>query len=146
MATTIDYNCRVEKAGFIGVDILLLDPKTVKHAFDKQLSIIAQPKGGVEPITLLIDLQRLKEVITVTGILEDGSGTASAITKKNNLRSMLTTAGIMTIKWDSNDTNQPYSVNLIKGEIEETAETHGDEDDTKTFGVTMQFIIGTHIG
>lgn len=122
---------------------------SIKHNFDKQLIVFSQPKQ-TPPLTYIIDLQRLKEVVTITGYLLDTTA-ESYHSKKRKLRDMMQTAGIMSLTWDSNDTDQPYDVNILKAEIKEVpGALEGDTDldlgDTKVLNVMIQCVIGTHKG
>lgn len=126
------------------VDILYFD-NGLKHQWDKLLTFIDVPKQTT-PYTWIIDLKRLHEVITVTGILEDTTS-ESMWTKLLRLRQIMQTSGTMSISWDTNDTNQPYTVNILKGEVVEKFGAMGDESsDTKYFEVTLQFVVGLHKG
>lgn len=127
------------------VKILAFGEKSIKHNFDKQLIVISQPKQS-PPATWLIDLQRLKEVITVTGLLFNES-TDSHYAKKARLRDLMQRTGTMEISWDTNETDQPYTVNIIKAEITESPGEFGDvADANKYFDVMIQFAVGTHKG
>ena len=126
------------------VKILMIGEKSIKHNFVKELIVIAIP-GQSTPSTLLIDLGRLKEVITVTGVLENESGDTH-YQKKDRLRQLMQRKGTMSISWDTNETDQPYTVNIIKAEITESPGEYGTESDTKFFDISMQFAIGTHKG
>ena len=143
---TTDSKATIIK-GSTTVEILMSPEQPVKHNFDKQLTIISQPKSptGQSPIIYLIDLKRLKEVITITGILEDET-TEGMYIKKQNLRNLMQTAGTMTLQWDSNDPDQPYTVNIVKADITEATGGYEDTDETKSLSVVIQFAIGTHKG
>lgn len=135
----------ITKSGITPVDILLLGNKSVKHNFEKQLIVVSIPGQGSTPNTLLIDLNRLKEVITLTGVLLDESGD-SHYAKKARLRDIMQSKGTMSITWDTDDGDQPYTVNIIKAEITESPGAYGDEGDTKFFDIMIQFAIGIHKG
>lgn len=144
MVTTTTNELTITKSGISPVKILLLGDKSIKWGFDKGLLIIDVPKQAT-PFSWLVDLKKLKEVITVTGILED-EATDSHYAKKARMRQILQSEGTMTIQWDSNDTNQPYTVNIIKGEVAESPGTFEQSSDTKYFDITIQFAIGLNKG
>ena len=145
MVATTDYEATLSKAGLTDVKILILDPKSIKHNFDKQLIVINVPKQDPTPVTFVLDLKNLREVITIQGMLEDESG-KSALEKKQDLRDMLRTAGTYSLIWDSRDNYQPYKGNVLKCEVSEEAGNTGDLNDTKSYGITLQFVIGTFKG
>jgi len=142
----LDHIATITKSGIAAVPILIKD---VKHNFDKQLGILSQPKQN-PPLTYVIDVGRLKEVVTITGFLLDESGD-SYHAKKRRVRDIVQSTGTMTIAWDSNDTDQPYTVNILKAEISEGigilegAESL-DLEDSKVLNIMIQFALGTHKG
>jgi len=148
MAVT-DYNATITKTGETAVDVML---QLVEHNFDKVLVDIEVPEKDEDndPLTWLIDLRRLKETITLTGWLQDESG-SSGLTKKNNLRSILQSAGTMTVAWGTGVNAQSYTANIAKASIKELPERRTDSaatlgSETKVFHVMIQFILGTHKG
>ena len=143
--TTTDSELTISKSGYTDVKVLLLDRKAIKHQFDKQLKILPRPQKELSPINYIIDLGRLQETITAQGVLLDESA-SSALTKKQNLISILKARGTMSISWDSNDGNQPYTVNILKAEVAETAGCLGDQEDTKYYDITISFTVGENRG
>ena len=145
MAAT-DYNANVTQ-GSNSVDIMIT---MIEHNFDKMLTDIQVPDKSATPDSWLIDLRRLKEVITVTGWLQDEGG-STGLAKKTVLRTILQTAGTMTLAWGTSTNAQSYTVNVLKGSIKEMPGRKSDSvatlgSETKTFDVMIQFIIGTHKG
>ncbi len=129
------------------VDILVEGKRGIEHNFDKQLIILSQPNQS-PPLVLINDLQRLKEVSTVNGFLEDTTAT-SALAKKNTLRTILQTAAKCTLAWGASgvNTRQTYNGNVLKGSIKEISGKLGDEGTQgKIFSVMLQFGVGTHRG
>lgn len=129
------------------VDILLTAP--VEHDMDKQLVILAIPKQ-TPPVTYLIDLKRLKEVITINGTLLDESGSNDAKTKADNIRTIMQNAGSCTLAWGTGS-EFSFSGNIVKLKIRQAAgrilsgeATEGTRTDT--FTIMLQFSIGTHRG
>ena len=129
------------------VEIVLLNPKCIKHQFDKMLQVIPVPEKTGDKLTFLIDIGRLKEVISITGVLLDEEG-SSARKKKEDLVAILETPGTMKLSWDVNSTGslKEYTVNIIKAEITESAGNFGDLNDTKFFDIQIQFGRGLHKG
>lgn len=136
-----DAQANVTK-GSTSVDILL---KSIEHGFDKQLLIKPIPEEESN-LTYLVDLKRLREAITIVGILED-TDTESALTKKNNLRTIMQSKGTMTLTWGAGALEQSFTVNISKALIKEVPGRIGPEgSQNKTFEINITFIIGTHRG
>jgi len=132
----------ISKTGFTDVDILMTS--SIEHGFDKQLAI--KPLPEQTPVkTLLVDLKRLREAITVVGILED-TAAKSGLEKKNDLRSMLLTKKIMTIAWGA-AAEQSYDGIVSKCIIKELSGRvgHGGSE-TRTFEINLTFIVGSYQG
>jgi hypothetical protein len=139
-------------AGFPqSLKIMITTDGGIETDWDRNLVIINQPKQN-PPKTWNIDLQRLKEVITCTGILLDETGTDSTtyayshVYKERTLRKMCQVAGNVTIQWDTNNADQPLTGNIIKAHVSEIAGTMGDLNDTKYFKVQISFSIGDNKG
>ncbi|KKM77084.1 hypothetical protein LCGC14_1373580 [marine sediment metagenome] len=130
------------------VDILLT--KQVEFTMDKQMSILAIPKQS-PPLTYNIDLQRLKEVINVSGTLLD-TDSVSSKTKLDNLRTIMQASGQCKLEWGTGTPAEfSYNGNVIKlqskqlaGRIDDAAGTRGSRTDI--FEIMLQFSIGTHRG
>ena len=132
--------------GDTSVDILLT--KQVEFAMDKQLSILAIPKQS-PPLTYNIDLQRLKEIINISGTLLD-TDAKSGKDKLLDLRTIMQNAGSCTLAWGAGS-EFSYEGNIIKlsskqmaGRIEDASATRGSRTDL--FEIMLQFSIGTHRG
>ncbi len=128
------------------VDILLT--KQVEFAMDKQLTMLAIPKQS-PTLTYNIDIQRLKEIINISGTLLDTNAVSSK-TKLDNLRTIMQNAGQCTLAWGAGS-EFSYGGNIIKiaskqlaGRIEDAAGTRGSRTDI--FEIMLQFSIGTHRG
>ncbi len=128
--------------GDTNVDILIT--RQIEHIMDKQILQLPVPKQG--GLVFNIDIVRLKEVITITGILED-TDSESALTKKNNLRNLVQTAGSYTLAWGTEATAQSYTGSIQKISIKEMSGRVGEEgNQNKTFEVTLSFFPGTFRG
>lgn len=144
MAAT-DYSVNLDRRG-TNVDIMV---ETIEHNFDKMLSSFHLP----ELTDYLIDLNRLKEAITITGWLDD-TDASPALTKKNVLRSLLQDTGNITISWGTDKTGtggrndtQSYIGNILKGSITEVPGRRGyTGSGAKTFTVQIQFELGEEKG
>jgi hypothetical protein len=136
---------------------IVVESRGIEQDWDRNLVIINQPKQ-FPPKTWNLDLQRLKEVISITGRLEDEVGTDSTAYaysqqyKRKTLRKMCQTAGNVYIYWDDKDPDQTaatpngYLGNIIKGKITEVCEGFGDTDDVKSLLVQISFSIGDNKG
>jgi len=133
---------------------ITLKESGISHQMDKQIKEVSQPSKTGNPVNLLLDLGRLKEAITFNGWLESDS-TSTGYAKKKTLRDMLKTAGSVSLKWDDNDTDQPYTGTLLRADIkEENASLYSDQqlvDDNgdvvyKTFDIQIVFATGDSIG
>ena len=139
-----DIQANLSKGG-TNVDILIQGKKGIEHNFDKQLIVIAFPKQN-PPLTWIVDLQRLKEVITVNGYLED-TDSESSLTKKESLRTLLQSAGTFTLVWGTGAKAQSYDGNVVKCGIKEVNGAIGDEGSQgKISEIILQFVIGTFRG
>ena len=128
----------------ISVDILIT--VNIQHVLDKQVIFFQIPKQD-PPLSFNIDLKKLKEAITVKGILED-TNSESGLTKKNNIRAMMQTAGTYTLAWGTGESKvQSYTGSIAKTAITEVAGRTGDEgSQNKTFEIILTFFIGTFKG
>jgi hypothetical protein len=134
--------------GSDGTTVDILITKQIEHAMDKQLIIFAIPKQ-TPPLTYLMDLKRLKEVITINGTLLD-EGSSSGKTKADNLRTIMQSAGKCTLAWGAGS-EFSYDGNIVKltitqitGRIDSAEATRGTRTDT--FEIMLQFAVGTHRG
>jgi len=138
-----DKTATLSKGGLTSVDILLTHQ--IEHIMAKQVMELAVPKQN-PPLTYIIDLQRLKETINVDGVLED-TNSESALTKKNNLRTLMQSSGSYTLSWGSGATAQSYTGNSIHVGVKEVVGRIGNEgSQNKIFEVKLQFHLGTHKG
>ena len=145
----------------------------LEHDYDKQLMVVDQPitsgSGGVhnDSATILLDIGRLKQVISITnGWLTDES-TKSMYSKKRDLEYMMRRKGNLTIKWkiddagtertvdgseDSVASTSGYQCNIVKCKISEVPGRVGestqalDGTQTKSLMISIQFAIGQHRG
>ena len=134
--------------GGTSVDILIT--RQVEFNMDKELIIFSVPKQT--PILVWnIDIKRLKEVITITGILLDENSESSK-TKFDNLRTLLRNSGSMALKWGTGDPPEfSFTGNVVKTQIRQVPGRHTDSAATlgsrgDTFEIMLQFSIGTHRG
>jgi len=159
----VDYEATLTVSGITlnggktTIPILLAPTRGTEHNWDKQLTIINQPsKSEPEPLTWMIDLKRLKEAVTIKGFLLDETG-YSGLLKKRNIRKLLQTqlneSATLTVSWDSADADQPYTCNIMKAQISESAGSIGslNEDEngdylTKFYEITIQLVIGNYKG
>lgn len=131
-----------------GTSVNILLTKSVEFGMDKQLIFLPIPKQD-PPLTYNVDLQRLKEVITITGILLD-ENTESSKTKLTNLRTIAQGSGDCTLAWGASS-EFSYTGNIIKiqvkqltGRYDSGAATRGSRGDS--FEIMLQFGLGTHRG
>ena len=132
--------------GSTSVDILIT--RQVEFNMDKELIILSVPKQ-TPTLVWNIDIKRLKEVITITGILLDENGD-SGKDKFDNLRTLLRNSGDMTLAWGSGS-EFSFTGNVVKTQIRQVPGRHTDTaaalgSRTDTFEIMLQFSIGTHRG
>ena len=108
--TVVDGNIYVTTGSVSGNDItyssasqvVLIHSTSPRYKYSNQLRIrpIAEskPDRTKEPITQIIDLKKITEILTVRGWLADESG-ETAKTKMNNLINMGKTGGELTMVW-----------------------------------------------
>ena len=130
----------------------------VTHNLDKQLIIFPMPKKQEsDTVTYLIDLNRAKEAVTVTGYLLDESD-SSASTKKTALLNMcrkISPVGGLTLTFNS----ESFTGNIEKWDITYETGRVGNEgnatwEDTslpgsrlkKTYSVMLVFVRGVFKG
>ena len=92
--------------------VVRIDSTKIDYQIDNTLVSIAVPvsagnRGSKTPYSRAIDLKRLKETVTVQGVLSDESG-ESAITKRNNINSLLKNGNALTIVWAKNYATNEY--------------------------------------
>lgn len=138
------------------------------HNVDKSLAdfpvvrLVSAQDSEQEPDSQLLDIGRVKEVITVQGYLVDESS-ESAQTKKTNLLKIVYHERSITVAWGTPDTavpdnprgrEQSYTGNISKIGFTETAGIigiqQGPAGDTgyyseKNFAVQFSLIVGTSI-
>src|SRR3990167_3997828 len=131
----------------------------IDHNFDKPLFDIQVPstknnqESQVKPKTWIIDIGRVKELITVQGMLIDES-TESAVTKKWNLVKMVRYGGgTITISWGTGnnaqtdkDKNEAIEGDILKLGVTETAGIIGIQESgyfsDKNFAVQLSLLVG----
>lgn len=139
------------------IDILIVK---LEHDYDKQLVQLSVPRstdpsntapettGTLNPLNLNVDLQRLKQVITVTGYLLEDTGD-TALNKKDALEIILSNSGLLTLSWKIGTTTISKYGNIIKTKVSEVAERIGDLHPTtqaKSLMIQLQFAVGQHKG
>lgn len=129
------------------------------HNFDKPLFDIQIPRNDqsmtsqTKPATWIVDIGRVKEIITVQGMLIDET-TESALTKKWNLIKLMRYSKAVTISWGTGnnaqtdkDKNVDIVGNINKVMFTETAGIIGSQQagyySEKNFAVQFGFIVGT---
>ncbi len=133
----------------------------IEHDYVKELIILPVPKStdptNLTPVTNVqnpktynIDIQQLKQVITLTGyLLEEPTSGTTALVKKDQLEAMLSTAGSVTLTWKVGTTTITKKGNIIKSKVSEVPMRIGDEHPTtqgKAFPIMLQFSVGQHRG
>lgn len=121
--------------GSYSVDITF---SKLEHAYDKNLIILDVPKeksatgknatpltSVTNPLVYIIDIQRLKQVITITGLLLDEKE-SSALTKIDQLESIMSGSGEVTLTWKVGSTTITKYGNIIKTTITEAPGRIGD--------------------
>ena len=124
----------------------------LEQDYDKELVVLSLPsksKGAGNTITYIIDLQKYREVITITGgyLLEETA--SSALTKKNAIETLLKRPGTMNAKWTIGTTDVIKTVNILKCKITELPMRVGSEHpftQPNTFMIDIQMAVGTHKG
>ncbi len=131
----------------------------IEHDYIKDLIILPVPKttdaknkspvtDKPNPLVYNIDILQLKQVITLTGyLLEETS--SPALTKKDQLEAMQSTAGEITLTWAVGTTPITKYGNIIKCKVSEVPMLIGDEHPStqrKAFPIMLQFGVGTHRG
>lgn len=126
----------------------------IDHNLDKPLINIPMPRqrqGTTEfqessTTTFLIDIGRVKEIVTVQGYLADESS-ESAKKKKDNLWTLAKTKRELTIAWGTGSRAESLTGNINKIGITETAGIIGEEqasgyESEKNFAIQLAFMIG----
>ena len=136
-----------------GTSLDILITVNVEHNMEKELVILSIPKQ-TPILTYLIDLKRLKGVITINGILLDDNNT-SGLEKKQKLykgdgTGILEQAGNCTLAWGTNS-EESYDgivmkcvIRQIPGRILSGDATQGTRTDT--FEIMLSFAVGTFRG
>lgn len=142
--------------GSNSVDILI---EKFEEGDDKELSIFPIPSknlGAGTTLSYIVDLQRLKESITITGYLVDETG-SSSYSKKVALKNMKTRAGTLTLTWiednAGSDVNRSETVNIMRDQITMVSGRIGASTAVLTgltqgvvYSIMIQLIKGTHKG
>jgi len=116
----------------------------------KDVIVIPHPQKGEARgviLTHIVDLQKLKEVITIMeGYLLEKTGN-TALQKKTQLEALMSREGTMTAKWMIGTTTISKPVNILKCKIREMPFRYGNEHPItqgKGLKITIQLIVGTH--
>lgn len=122
------------------------------HNIDKPLVNIPLPrqKSSMDADTAwgsyLVDIGRIKELITLQGTLIDET-TESALTKKNNLFSIVGYKRAITITWGTGSNAQTRTGNISKVMTTETPGIVGEQQSgyysEKNFAVQLSLMVGT---
>jgi len=106
----------------------------------------ADMDSETEAVTYLIDIGRIKEFITIQGMLVDDD-TTSALTKKINLRKIAVFEREITVTWGTGSRKQTVKGNIQKVMFTETAGIVGEGqpsgyEQEKNFGVQLGLMVG----
>ena len=126
------------------------------HGLDKPIIVIGLPdnQANVDDNadslsrweSYLIDIGKVKEIITLQGMLIDDT-TTSALEKKNSLFLLCGNSRTTTITWGTGSNAQTRSGNMNKVMITETAGIVGEQKtgyySEKNFSVQLSFLVGT---
>ena len=133
----------------------------IEHDYNKDMAILAIPKStdsenktpvtGIEnPLNYNLDLQKLKQVITLTGyLMEEPTTGTTALVKKDQLEAMQSVAGSITLTWKIGTTTITKYGNIVKCKVSEVPTRIGDEHPAtqgKSFLIILQFGVGKHRG
>lgn len=140
--------------------VVKISATQIEHSFEKSVISFQVPirkndqqrNGGTgEPITQIIDILKDKETVSVRGVLAQESG-STALSKKNDLKTIIERGGTFTIVWGVTSTAQVMEANLIKWQCREVvgeqvigggnqAVAHADL--VRKFEIDAQFLVGT---
>ena len=120
-------------------DVIILPIPKTESAINK--TPITNVKN---PLVWNIDLTQVKQVITLTGyLLEETS--SPALTKKDQLEAMASTASLVTLTWKVGTTTITKYGSLLKTKVSEVPLLIGDEHPStqrKAFPIMLQFAVG----
>ncbi len=143
---TLDINCYKIEHDYVKDLIILPVPKSTDAKNKTPVTDIANPK------TFNIDIQQLKQVITLTGyLLEEPTTGTTALVKKDQLEAMQSVEldGSLVLTWKIGTTTITKYGNIIKCKVSEVPMRIGDEHPStqgKAFPIMLQFAVGTHRG
>lgn len=152
--STIDPT--VSGTRYVDVDAIIIEDSPTKEPIVLPIPVSPndqERKGGSNTgTTWIIDLIKIKRIITVTGHLSD-DGTTSAFDKKQNLIKIMQYGGTFTLVWrDTSNNQEKHTVNAMKYGIKEMPSAFEDSGSgpasTSKYGydVMLQFIVGTDRG
>ena len=136
--------------GSAGTTVDILITRQVEISMDKLLTILDIPKQTL-PDSWLIDLNKLRTTITITGTLLDES-TSSGKTKVDNIQTIMQGAGLCALQWGTGTPPEfSYSGNVVKLMIRQLPKRIPSGDATQgtrkdIFEIMLQFVVGTHRG
>jgi len=120
----------------------------VSHNFDSQLKTIEIPKTtpGEVPETWIIDLNRVKEAVTITGMINSETAVSGDMdTERDNLISLLRTKGTKYIVFDAIKKDEGhyhskhgYECGVTKCELSKTA-----SEGIHKIAVTINVVLGS---
>lgn len=161
MAEDPETQLTISYPGALASDEVTIWTTKIDHNADKPLINIPVPRqkadmdGETAPSTYLIDIGRVKEVITVQGILIDDA-TTSAQEKKTNLMKIIYYERSVTFTWGSGVRAQTYTGNINKCSITETPGIIGVQSQVdreventtgyrseKNFAIQIALMVGT---
>ena len=138
----------------------------IEHDYLKDLIILPVPKSEdaknkspvtnvKNPLVYNIDIQQLKQVITLTGyLLEEPTTGTTSLVKKDQLEAMQSVelkefGGPLILTWAIGTTTITKYGNIIKCKVSEVPMLIGDEHPStqrKAFPIILQFGVGQHRG
>ena len=134
--------------GTTSVDIVM---EKTDNRLENQLKLIHVPvlssdQGDPTKIqSLIINLLRIKETVVINGILLDETS-ESAIVKKNNIRTLASKAGNLTLTWGASGANRQTlsPCDIQKWFVTEIPKRIGDEGSTnRGWKIQIELVKGT---
>ena len=134
--------------------------KSLTHDLDKQLMIFPFPtKGADDTRTILIDLQRCKEAVTINGYVVDSSGGQAEGSSGTPLyqigqltQIMRATKDLMTLKWGAQGTYETMEGSISKVDIKEEVGTLEGYNNAvtnkawhKLYSIQLVFVRGSEV-
>lgn len=130
---------------------------SVKHGLDKQLMILPIPnKGNSDTRTILVDLRRCKEAVTISGYLLDTASSTGLSQATQIIRIMRETATNLSLTWGAGGTYESMTGNIEKADISEEPTRLGPQGawtdgelaakEKKSYNIMLVFVRGEFRG